>query len=103
MRPIGTHNYFVYITTNISRKVLYVGVTNDLKNRLSEHYKDSIGSKEHFAGKFNCYNLVYYERHQYIEHAIEREKQIKGWLRIKKVNLISEFNSEWKFLNDEID
>lgn len=91
MKPIGTHNYFVYITTNISKKILYTGVTNDLKTRLSEHYQDSIGLKEHFTGKYNCYNLVYFERHQYIEHAIEREKQIKGWLRIKKVNLISEF------------
>jgi putative endonuclease len=103
MKPIGTHNYFVYITTNKEKTVLYTGVTNDLTRRISEHKKDAEGEKKHFAGKYNVYFLVYWERHQYILHAIEREKQIKGWLRAKKETLISEFNPEWRFLNDELD
>lgn len=103
MRPIGTHNYFVYITTNKEKTVLYTGVTNDLTRRMSEHKMDSEGEKKHFAGKYNAYFLVYWERHQNINHAIEREKQIKGWLRAKKEALILEFNPEWRFLNDELD
>ena len=97
------HNYFVYILTNERKKVLYVGVTNDLRTRLSQHYEDSIGPKKTFAGKYNCCHLVYWERHQWIQHAIDREKEIKGWKRFKKDVLITEFNADWKFLNDEID
>ncbi len=103
MKPIGSHNYFIYITTNRNKSVLYTGVTNDLKRRLYEHKEDADGSKKHFAGKYNCYYLIYYERFQYIEHAIEREKEIKGWTRKKKMDLINELNSEWRFLNEEVD
>jgi putative endonuclease len=103
MKPIATHNYFVYITTNRNKTVLYTGVTNDLTNRLHEHQEDANGKKKHFTGKYNAYFLVYWERFQYIERAIEREKEIKGWLRSKKEKLISEFNPEWRFLNDEVD
>src|SRR6478609_5172160 len=99
MKPIGTHNYFVYITTNKNKKILYTGVTNNLKRRLWEHEEDSKGKKLHFAGKYNCFYLVYWERFEYVEFAIKREKQIKGLLRSKKNLLISEFNPEWKFLN----
>jgi len=102
MKTIGTHNYFVYITTNIGKTVLYTGVTNELKNRLFWHKEDAFGRKTHFTGKYNAFYLVYYERFQDIEQAILREKQIKGWLRIKKEKLITEFNPEWRFLNDEI-
>jgi putative endonuclease len=102
MKPIGTHNYFVYITTNKTKKVLYTGVTNNLKQRLWQHEEDSKTMKNHFTGKYNCFYLIYWERFQYVEHAIKREKQIKGWTRIKKENLISEFNNEWKLLNDEV-
>jgi len=55
-----------------------------------------------FAGKFYCYNLLYYERFSNIEHAIDREKQIKNWSRKKKDYLINLSNSEWNSLNDEI-
>ncbi len=89
MKPLGTHNYFVYITTNITKSVLYTGVTNDLKRRLFEHEEDANTEKKHFTGKYNAYYLVYYERFEFIEHAIEREKQIKGWIRQKKETLIS--------------
>lgn len=103
MKPIGTHNYFVYVTTNSYKRVLYTGVNNDLKRRMHEHYLDSTGSKEYFAGKYNCYHLIYFERFQYIEHAIEREKEIKGWSRKKKIDLINTLNPEWEFLNETID
>lgn len=96
-------NYFTYILTNKNKTVLYTGVTNNLKRRLYEHKEDALGQKKTFAGKYNCYYLVYYERFQLIDHAIKREKEIKGWKRDKKEKLISEFNSEWKFLNDQVD
>ena len=76
-------NYFTYILTNKNKTVLYTGVTNNLKRRLFEHQEDAKGVKGTFAGKYNCYYLVYYERFQLIEHAIKREKEIKGWNRSK--------------------
>ncbi|UBM62174.1 GIY-YIG nuclease family protein [Candidatus Sulfidibacterium hydrothermale] len=103
MKPIGTHNYFVYITTNQNKTVLYTGVTNNLPYRLEQHEENAKTTKTSFAGKYNCYHLIYYERFEYIQHAIDREKEIKGWVRRKKEKLINEFNPEWKFLNDEIE
>ena len=52
--------------------------------------------------KYKCYYLVWFERHQYINHAIEREKEIKGWLRSKKIKLIEEENPKWRFLNNDL-
>lgn len=94
-------NYYVYILTNSNKKVLYTGVTNELKRRLYEHitHQNRLNS---FTFKYNCYYLIYYEEHNDINHAIEREKQIKGWKRFKKEELISGFNPEWKFLNDDV-
>ena len=102
MKPIGTHNYFVYILTNNDKSVLYTGVTNDLNRRLFEHKEDSIGGKKSFAGKYNCVNLIYYEHFDQIEYAIEREKEIKGWSRTKKKKLIQDFNPTWEFLNEKL-
>lgn len=95
------HNYFVYIVTNPARTVLYIGVTNDLIIRLQQHF-DNRGKPETFAGKYHCYNLLYWERFQYVDHAIEREKELKKWRRMKKDQLIDAFNPERKFLNKEI-
>ena len=78
-----------------------MGVTNNLSRRLEEHFENR-GKPETFAGKYFCYNLVYWEHHQYVLNAIEREKEIKGWKRIKKEALISSFNDEWRFLNHEV-
>jgi putative endonuclease len=103
MQTIGTHNYFTYIITNKYKTVLYTGVTNNLKRRLYEHQADSNGKKSTFAGKYNCVYLVYWERFQYVEHAIAREKQIKGWNRKKKDDLINEFNPTWEFLNKDVE
>ncbi len=95
------HNYFVYIITNPNKTVLYIGVTNDLETRLAQHYENR-GNKKSFAGRYYCYHLIYWERHQFIEHAIEREKEIKKWRRSKKETLINEFNPDWRFLNAEV-
>ncbi|WP_375560915.1 GIY-YIG nuclease family protein [Bernardetia sp. OM2101] len=95
------HNYYVYITTNPRKTTLYTGVTNDLVRRLQEHY-DNSGQKQTFAGRYYCYNLIYWEHFQWIQDAIDREKEIKGWRREKKEALINEMNPKWRFLNNDI-
>jgi putative endonuclease len=92
------HNYFVYITSNPSRTVLYVGVTNDLLRRLEEHRQNK-GKPETFAGRFYCYNLVYYERLGQIQQAIEREKEVKLMSREEKDTLIKVLNPGMVRLN----
>ncbi len=96
------HNYFVYIITNPARTVLYVGITNDLAVRLHQHFKER-GKQKTFAGRYFCFNLIYYEHYTYINHAIDREKEIKKWRREKKEALINAINPEWKFLNEELE
>ena len=83
--------YYVYIMTNRSR-TLYTGVTSDLAGRVSQH-KQGIGSV--FTKKYHINRLVYYETHTDIQNTIAREKQIKGWLRKKKIALIEEQNPDW--------
>jgi putative endonuclease len=95
------HNYFVYIITNPKKSVLYTGVTNDLSNRLHEHFANK-GNKSTFAGRYFCFNLLYFEQFDQIEHAIAREKEIKGWTREKKEALIKSMNPDWRFLNSEV-
>ena len=82
--------YYVYILTNKNRNVLYTGVTKDLIRRVYEH-KNHL-DKGSFTAKYNVTNLVYYEETTDIRAAIEREKQIKSWSRIKKMFLIREMN-----------
>jgi len=95
------HQYYIYITTNPERTVLYTGVTNNLPQRLIEHWTNR-GNPKTFAGKFYCYNLIYYEEFQYINNAIAREKEIKGWRKQKKLDLIKTMNPDWTFLNPSI-
>ncbi len=95
------YNYYIYITTNPEKTVLYVGVTNDLSVRIFQHTENK-GKPDTFAGKYYCYNLVYYEHFSDINYAIAREKEIKKWRRAKKVALIESVNPTWQFLNDEI-
>ncbi|MES2107164.1 MAG: GIY-YIG nuclease family protein [Bacteroidota bacterium] len=96
-----TYNFYTYILTNSTKKVLYTGVTNNLDRRLYEHYF-GLDQKNSFTSKYKCYYLVWFERHQYINNAIARETEIKGWLRIKKEKLIEEENPDWRFLNKDI-
>ena len=90
-------NYFVYITTNPGKTVLYVGVTNDLPARMQEHFNNR-GKPETFAGKYYCYKLVYFERYSDVNQAINREKEIKDLSREKKISLIGDLNPHWNML-----
>lgn len=89
--------YYVYILSNVSR-TLYIGVTNDLLRRLDEH-KSRLGAE--FTKKYNVHQLVYYESTNSISTAIAREKQLKGWVRAKKIALIEQKNPDWKDLAAE--
>ncbi len=72
-----------------------------MPNRLKQHYENR-GVPKTWAGKYFCYNLVWWERHQSVNHAIEREKEIKKWRREKKNKLIETINPNWEFLNVKI-
>ena len=88
--------YYVYIMTNSSR-TLYTGVTDDLVRRVYEHKNKLV---EGFTQKYNITRLVYYEITSDVQAAIQREKQIKGWLRKKKIALIEAANPEWEDLSE---
>lgn len=94
-------NFYVYILTNPTKTTLYVGVTNNLRRRVKEHYEQR-GDRKTFAGRYYCYNLIYYEHFSRAMAAIDREKEIKKWSRTKKELLINAFNPEWKFLQKTI-
>jgi len=87
--------YYVYILTNTHNSVLYTGVTNDLERRCYEHKQKLVKG---FTQKFNVDKLVYFEKFDFIDLAIFREKQIKGYSRSKKIILITNFNKEWQDL-----
>ena len=93
--------FYVYIVTNVRNTVLYTGVTNNLKERIMEHYTKREKSSM-FTSKYNSFYLLFYEGFDYINNAIAREKEIKGWDRKKKLELIKSFNPEFKFLNKEL-
>jgi len=90
--------YYVYMITNWNNKVLYTGVTNNLERRIFEHKNKIIKG---FTSKYNINKLVYFDYTDNINSAIVREKQIKGWTRKKKNELIEEMNPEWKDLSKE--
>ena len=103
MKTLGSHSYYVYITTNKNKTVLYTGITNNLQRRLWEHEQNAIPFRSKtFAGRYNVYLLIYYEQFGQVKSAIAREKEIKGWRRSKKEDLIKTMNPDWRFLNDEI-
>lgn len=79
---------------------MYTGVTNDLSIRLTQHIEGI--HKSSFTSKYKCHFLIYYEHFQYIDQAIAREKEIKGWSRKKKNDLIATENKYWRFLNSEV-
>ncbi len=85
-------NYFVYILANWNNSVLYIGVTNDILRRLSEHMN---GEADSFATKYKTFKLVYNEQFNNPEDAINREKQLKRWSRDKKNALIESINPNW--------
>jgi putative endonuclease len=95
MEALRVKTYYVYIMTNKSR-TLYTGVTNNLERRVSEHKLKLIPG---FTRQYNLTRLVYFEVFGDIRSAIGREKQIKGWLRAKKVALIIAGNPPWQDLS----
>ncbi|OIO18612.1 MAG: excinuclease ABC subunit C [Candidatus Magasanikbacteria bacterium CG_4_10_14_0_8_um_filter_32_14] len=82
------HNYYVYIMMSISG-VLYIGVTNSLRRRITEHKN---GLVDGFTKTYQCKKIVYFEQYSVIDDAIRREKQLKNWRREWKINLIKEKN-----------
>ena len=89
--------YFVYIMSNRS-KTLYTGITGNLIQRVRRH---KLGIASRFTTKYRLDRLVYFERFEDVHNAIEREKEIKGWLRIKKIALIVSGNPAWRDLSLE--
>jgi len=91
------HNYYVYIMTNRSG-TLYTGVTNNQESRIIQH---RAAGPETLTGRYRIDRLVYYEHHTDIRQAIAREKQIKGWTRRRKIELIASMNPRWRDLSEE--
>ena len=88
------YQYYVYIMASRAR-TLYIGVTNDLERRVLEHKQ---GRNQGFTARYNVTKLVYYDSTTDVTSAIAREKELKGWRRSKKVELVESVNPEWKDL-----
>ena len=86
---VNVHQYWVYILSNKTHSVLYIGITNDLYRKYMEHKN---GIVEGFTKKYRCHTLLYYECFTDVEEAIAREKELKGWSREKKDALIKSTN-----------
>lgn len=91
--------YCVYILTNKTNTVLYVGVTGNLPRRISEHKNKTIKG---FTEKYNVNKLVYFEQTENVMSALGREKQLKNWRREKKINLIEKNNPNWNDLFENL-
>ena len=89
--------YYVYILTNWNNKVMYIGITNNLERKVYEH-KNKLA--DGFTKTYNTSKLVYYDSTADVKAAIQREKQIKGWLRKRKNELIETMNPNWNDLSD---
>ncbi|MCR5188799.1 MAG: GIY-YIG nuclease family protein [Treponema sp.] len=90
------NNYYVYILSNFTNTTLYIGVTNNLRRRVFEHKNKLING---FTEKYNIYKLVYYETTSNITSAIQREKNLKKWKRIWKIELIKKTNPYFRDLS----
>ena len=91
------HEYWVYIVASRSG-TLYIGMTNNIERRAWEHKS---GEFEGFAREYHCNRLVYYEGFDDVHKAIDREKQLKGWRRSKKIALIESSNPRWEDLAEK--
>jgi putative endonuclease len=92
-------SYFVYILASKPHGTLYTGITSDLLGRVWQHKHDAV---EGFTKKYRVHQLVWYEHGDSIEHAIQREKQLKKWNRAWKLELIEKFNPMWDDLYDRL-
>ena len=91
-------DYYVYILTNWNNKVMYIGVTGDLRRRLYEHRNELADG---FTRKYHVHKLVYFEQTTDVHAALEREKQLKKWVRAKKNHLVESANPEWRDLSED--
>ncbi len=96
---INDKSFCVYIMTNKNNTVLYTGVTNDLRRRVVEHKTGKGGG---FTSRYKITKLVYYECGEDVNAAIEREKQIKGGSRQRKIDLVNEMNPGWRDLFEDL-
>ncbi|HRX63847.1 MAG TPA: GIY-YIG nuclease family protein [Candidatus Absconditabacterales bacterium] len=92
-------NYYTYILSTKYNKMLYIGVTNNLVRRIYEHKNKLVKG---FTAKYNIDKLVYYEETGDINIALNREKELKGWLRSRKDDLINKINPNWDDLYENI-
>ena len=90
--------YYVYILTNKTNSVMYIGMTSDITRRLYEHKNETV---EGFSKKYKTKKLVYVEEYDDVNECISREKQLKGWVRAKKNLLVEKQNPLWKDLSVE--
>ena len=88
------YHFYVYILSSRSRD-LYIGMTNNLRLRISQHREMRPGT---YTAQYNIHRLVYFERFQYVRSAIAREKELKDWTREKKMVLIEKVNPTWEDL-----
>ena len=99
MRQSKEFNFWVYILFDERAKGTYIGMTNDLENRMIQH---KMGLIPGFTKKKNIKKLGYYEHYQYVQDAIAREKALKEWHRAWKYRLIETMNPEWKDLAETL-
>jgi putative endonuclease len=95
-----SRTYYVYILCNATQSTLYIGMTNSLESRVTQHKNAEV---EGFTKRYNVNQLVYYEEFTYVHDAIAREKQLKKWERAWKNRLITEFNPTWEDLARGLD
>jgi putative endonuclease len=95
--PPANKSYWVYILTNKPHGTLYIGVTNSLDRRIWQHKTKAL---EGFTKRYGLNRLVYFEEFRDVTNALNREKELKGWLRVKKIALIQKDNRLWRDLSD---
>jgi len=95
MQPRGVREYYAYILSNNSQ-ILYIGMTGEFESRMHQHLNDR--DPKSFVARYNLDRLVHLEVFPTADQAMAREKQLKGWSRIKKKRLISENNPTWRNL-----
>jgi putative endonuclease len=91
------YKFWVYIVAS-QTGTLYVGMTNNIERRMREHKS---GEVEGFASRYGCNRLVYWESFDEVQRAINREKQLKGWTRAKKIGLLESMNPRWADLAEK--
>jgi putative endonuclease len=94
------HNYFVYILANKKEGLTYIGMTNGLFKRVSEHKAKK--DPKCFTARYNVVYLMYSENYKYVEDAISREKQLKNWKKQWKIELIEKENPTWRDLYNDM-